>query len=154
MTVCIVCKKRNASFRFPKEEGRAEQWRRILGLKRQPSTHSRICSAHFNAEDVQMSAIGRQFLIKTANPKVRFKAEVTHDHSYSTLSKNEFSGSITLLLTIGPILLCLLPFLLVFCFCLNEDYPRRDNCSSEVLNLRASGFTPVKEGNLFLTYQI
>ena len=59
MPVCLVCKARNATIRFPRSKDLMDEWISALNLPVNPTDKDRICYDHFNKSDIENAARGQ-----------------------------------------------------------------------------------------------
>ena len=144
MPVCFLCKRRNASFNWPKSDEDSERWRLALNLTTVPDQSARICDLHFHPNDMEGSSSStRRLLRKGATPSANNPGGVTHDHTYSVMSRDAARTSVWL--TLATVLMCWLPFLLLFFYCLVED--RDDQTQQNHHQHTRTKFVPVTDGN-------
>ena len=134
MPLCIVCKRRNANFRFPKDPVKHYNWVVALGLRDFVDQQSRVCDSHFSPSDWKVNAGGSRTLKPDVVPHCQVPESLPHpagsgedqadtgvpteeeeqgDHLLSHEdTEEEFLA--TLILMAGTLLLCFLPFLLLW----------------------------------------
>jgi hypothetical protein len=121
MKSCLVCNTREKLFVFPKDERLLLQWMRLLCLRSRPSSSDKICSNHFLPSDVLQTPKGYHKLKPGAVPSRNLHVvSNNHDHTYSADHKDPISETLSLLIMLAPVLLCLLPLLLLLCSSLSD----------------------------------
>ena len=139
MPKCFVCTRRNASFRFPKEDSGVELWVAALGLQegRQPTYKDRICEDHFLPSDWKVTDTGRKILkpgVFPVSSSVRADEicdegsqidEVAGQGVFDIENGNySLDGLVAFLVfCFGTILICFLPFLLFWLSTRPEENP-------------------------------
>jgi hypothetical protein len=115
MKSCVVCNKSEKLFVFPKDERLLVRWIKVLRLNRRPTSSDMICRNHFQPCDIMLTPKGYHKLKPGAVPSVNIHVNYNvRDHNYSASHKDEFGESLCFLITLAPLILCLLPLLLLF----------------------------------------
>ena len=124
MPACLVCQKRDATFRLPKSEATMAQWMASLNILEPPPPQSRLCKDHFRVSDIEVTAWGLKKLKKGAIPSLGLVSDtssVLSDHTYSQLSKSKVALDMTSLMVLATVLVCWVPFLILLFYELNSD---------------------------------
>jgi hypothetical protein len=118
MRSCLVCKNTKNFHVFPKEESTLQRWMRNLNLRSRPSPSAVICENHFHASDIVKTMNGYNKLKPGAVPTQNRKRNF--DHTYSRDHRDPYSGILSLLIMLTPVLCCWLPLLVVFFYSVSE----------------------------------
>jgi hypothetical protein len=113
-----VCKSTEKLFVFPKDESRLLRWMRRLNLRIRPTPSDLICYKHFNPSDILWTANGYHKLRPGVVPVISH--HVNLDHPYSRDQKDPFSDTLSLLMMLSPLIVCLLPLLLLVIYSIND----------------------------------
>ena len=129
MPACYVCRAQDATVRFPKSESVKSQWVTSLTLTTTPYDGARLCLRHFAPTDIIITPGGRKNIRKGAissSEAIEGNSDsIHHDHSYSFLSNSMETLSISGMMTLATLCMCLFPFLLLLCYCSTSgDYSR------------------------------
>ena len=129
MPACLICNARDASHIFPKSEILVKKWITSLGLHSPPSEGSRICKDHFSPSDYKPGSTRlTKIAVPTPNlapytnsaPSTNSTPSAYSDHTYSLTSKDPRAALLSLWITLIPVMICWVPFLLVLCYCCTE----------------------------------
>ena len=131
------------------------KWMKSLKITQRPSKNSRLCANHFLESDFVRDH-GRRSLREYALPKNKNCMWVGEgDHTYSLLSKSVDAGNKTIIFTVATLLMCWVPFLVLFCYCFENEDTSTDLASC---GHTSSRIVPVYEGtrqakwNYFVLY--
>ena len=116
MPVCLVCKARNATIRFPRSKDLRDEWISALNLPVSPTDKDRICYDHFNKSDIGIAACGQTVIRSGCVPSLVTTDSALSDHNYWVTTKTWEAGTMSVLMTVGLVLACWVPFLLLLCY--------------------------------------
>ena len=133
MPACIICKKQNANFQFPRDPAQLKIWMDNLGLSEEnrPRSSARLCFLHFPSSQIRTTAKGHWRLLPGAVPDkeerqsttcervpviqpVRANEEVQSDTNEGDQGSTQDTLLSTVILITGTLFICFLPFLLFF----------------------------------------
>ena len=159
MPGCFACKKRNASFNFPRDEGGVDRWVEALGLQGPPppDIKARLCVNHFRPSDYNVTPSGRKLLKPGVLPcnqeelldilcdDGRNCDDVTHSDQNVDVDTGNYSldSFIAFVISIvGTLLICFLPFLLSWFSSQSDTPPPAPEWIRTYDDERESKFTP------------
>ena len=133
MPACLICKKRDASVRFPRNSDLRSDWLTALNISEPLTKYDRLCHDHFRQSDIGCDKNGHKVLRNGCVPIAVSNNSVLSDHNYWMTSKAWEAGSTSLWLMLGLVLVCWVPFLLLLCYLTSDlarDSREAPTCSS------------------------
>ena len=164
MPNCFICKKRNASFRFPSDRTTRLKWMNVLDMETVifPDKNDRICEDHFDPSDFNCDKKGKRGLKPGVLPKyfVCTKPVSTPISVIVDSTKEGFSRSIVI--AVGTLLICFWSCLLLW-LSTSDESKDQPGPKQVFLNKKVKvqeKFTPVSidntglllQGKLFLSH--
>ena len=110
MPVCLICKKYDASVRFPRNSDLRAEWVTALNISVPLTKYDRICHDHFHQSDIGCDDNGRKVIRNGSVPSVVVSSDsVLSDHSYWMASESWEAGTTSLWLMVGLVVVCWVP---------------------------------------------